>query len=105
MDEDFMVFHQGIIHRAEKNLPYAAIQNVIITQDIWDRILGMYTLLIENAASAGGVEMTVRQNSKRPLTLGFYSNSVMIPGLSAVDAQKLKESILYKMKTKSLNQV
>lgn len=101
--EDFMVFQQGIINKEQKNLPYGVIQDLIITQDIFDRLFNTVSLIIENAASSGGLQMAYRQRSKYPLTIGFYSNTAIIPGLSINNALRLKEIILNKIKTKSFN--
>lgn len=101
--EDFFIFNQGIISKEQKNLPYGAIQNIIITQDILDRILGLHNLVIENAASSGGLGMVYKQNSKYPLSIGFYGNTAIIPGLTKDNSEELKKIILNKMKTKSFN--
>lgn len=103
LEEDFIIFHQGVITKQQKNLPYGVIQDLIVTQDIFDRIFNTASLIIENAASSGGLQMAYRQSTKYALAIGFYSNTAIIPGLSINNALKLKEIILNKIKTKSFN--
>lgn len=47
---EFIVLKTGVIGRQENHLPYKSIQNVINKQSIIDRILGLSTVVIENAA-------------------------------------------------------
>lgn len=103
IEEDFFIFNQGIISKEQKNLPYGVIQNIIITQDLLDRVLGLYSLIIENAASSGSLMMAYKQNLKYPLSIGFYGNTAIIPGLTKDSSEELKKIILNKMKTKSFN--
>lgn len=99
---DFLVFHQGIISKAQKNLPYAVIQNLIISQDIFDRLFKIKTLTIENASMGGGIGgHDDNYKSRLLVSIGFASNYAIIPGLVDNNAELLKEVLLKKIKTKS----
>jgi uncharacterized membrane protein YdbT with pleckstrin-like domain len=45
---------QGVFSKKERDLPYGVIQNVLVKQDIFDRVFGLATLLVENAGNSGG---------------------------------------------------
>ncbi len=47
---DFVVFRTGIITTQERHIPYAKIQDVTVSQDIVDAMLGLWTVTVENAA-------------------------------------------------------
>lgn len=104
LEEKFMVLHQGFFSKQQRNLPYGTIQNVLIKRGILDRILGLTTLSIENAAQGGGGRkffgMTMRstEQNRRYDMVGFSQNKVSIPGLNTVDAEALKALVLQKMK-------
>jgi len=102
-EENFIVLHQGIITRSQRNIPYAVIQHVILKQGFIDRyLLGLTTIMIENAvqdASAMVYDSYARGNNRYQIeSIGFMGNRVTIPGLSNADAQKLKTLVLTKMK-------
>jgi membrane protein YdbS with pleckstrin-like domain len=102
-EENFIVLHQGIITRSQRNIPYAVIQHVIIKQGLVDRyLLHLTTLMIENAvqdASAMAYDAYSRRGNRYQIeSIGFLGNRVTIPGLSNADALKLKGLVLKKMK-------
>ena len=47
-EDNFIVMHQGLISRSQRNIPYSVLQNVIVKQDLSDRILGITTFIILN---------------------------------------------------------
>ena len=47
---EFILVKTGVISRQENHLPYKSIQNVSNTQGVIDRILGLSTVVVENAA-------------------------------------------------------
>lgn len=47
---DYILLRTGVISRSENHLPYKSIQNVLNQQGIIDRILGLSTVTIQNAA-------------------------------------------------------
>ncbi len=99
-EDNFIVLHQGIISRQQRTIPYAVLQDVIVKQDLFDTLLGLSSLTVENAVQtpimAGGRNGQYSRYSRN--ALGFSGNRVSIPGLSKADAQTLKLIVLAKMK-------
>lgn len=96
VEKEFIIFHQGIISKQQKNLPYGVIQDLIVVQDITDRLFGLASITLENASFGGG-QINPRDGHKKKL-IGFESNVAVIPGLTLKNAELLKETILSKMK-------
>lgn len=96
IEEKFMTLKQGILSKQQKHIPYGVIQNIIIKQDLSDRILGLASLIIENASQGAGAFVT-KQQSTLELPI-FFENRIIIPGLAKRDAEILKEIILQKIK-------
>ena len=94
LEDTFIVLHQGIIAKKQRSIPYGVIQNIFVKQDVFDRIFGLATIIIENASQGGGQGA---QTGKAD-TVGFSSNMVSIPGLTKQNAETLKNIILQKMK-------
>ncbi|QQS39189.1 PH domain-containing protein [Candidatus Woesebacteria bacterium] len=113
LDENYFTLHQGILSKQQRHVPYGVIQNVIIKQDLLDRILGLALLSVENASSGAGA-MQIPQQKKffgiftdsrqqeKVETVGYSGNKISIPGLMKSDAEMLKELILQKMKNNSI---
>jgi uncharacterized membrane protein YdbT with pleckstrin-like domain len=106
LGDDFINIKQGIISRQERHVPYSVIQNVIVKQDILDRVFGLSTIVVENAAGGG---MPMPQYNGRGSSGGMYANRnqygdypgmtgnmLMIPGLARKDAITLRDLILNK---------
>lgn len=89
---------QGIIAKKEKHTPYGVIQNLLVKQDIFDRIFGIASLIIENASEGGGRRQAMQKNQGQADFLGFSGNKMSIPGLKKADAEALKLIILQKIK-------
>ncbi len=51
--EDHILFRSGVFNRRENHLPYKSIQNIINKQGFVERIFGLATLSIQNAAQGG----------------------------------------------------
>lgn len=109
IEDKHITLKQGILSKRERHIPYGTIQNLLIEQDILDRILGLASLTIENASQGAGNTNKIngpkflgisifKQSQKDEGTVGFTGNKVSIPGLNKLDAEKLKEIILRKMK-------
>lgn len=109
IERQFLILRQGIISKQERHIPYGVIQNLFVNQDIFDRIFGLASLTIENAAQGAGAQlapqeqklfgMRIGNQRKRQVEMaGFYKNKVSIPGLMKKSAEDLKEIILQKMK-------
>ena len=109
IDERFLTLRQGILSKQERHIPYGVIQNIFVKQDLFDRILGLASLTIENASQGAGAlaasqELTAfgfriggRQRPRVEM-VGFSGNKVNIPGLKKINAEILREIILKKMK-------
>ena len=101
-EDHYVVLHQGIISKQNRNVPYGRIQGVFVNQGILDRILGIMSLTFEDFSQGGRSAMSVdgyvgRGKSKRE-ALGFVGNKIHIPGLKKDDAEALKAMILQKVK-------
>ena len=97
LEEKFFIVRQGVISKKQRNLPYGVIQNVLIKQDLFDRIFGLAALRVENASQAGG-SRDIRTRRKEKDVVGASGNKVSIPGLKKQSAEELKNLILKKMK-------
>lgn len=108
LDLKFLTLRQGVLNKQQRNIPYGVIQNVYVRRDLFDRVFGLASLSIENAAGGGsniankqakffGRSINMRRN--QPLEeVGFQGNKVNIPGLTVPDAETLKNLVLQKMK-------
>ncbi len=95
VENEFVIFHQGILSKQQKNLPYGVIQDIIISQDLVDRLFGFASIIIENASFGGGQVYGRRQAAA---LIGFVGNVAVIPGLTVENAEKLKGIFIAKMK-------
>lgn len=105
IEDKFLTLKQGIVSRQERHIPYGVIQNIFIKQDLFDRIFGLASLMIENASKEEPGQrtqviwgITFAPKNQRQELVGFMGNRVNIPGLKKVDAEMLKNAILQKMK-------
>lgn len=107
IEDKFLIFKQGVLSKQERHIPYWTLQNLCVTQSLFDRIFGLYSLIIENAAQ-GGTSATSQNQvffrmkvgvKQQPITvIGFSGNRAIIPGLAKKDVEILKKIILQKMK-------
>ncbi len=108
-ETDFFFLKQGILSRKQYHLPYGVIQHAIVKQDLFDRIFGLASLLIENAAQGAGIPqisrkaMVYQSTARTPEFVGSSGNKISIPGLKKADAEALKEVILQKIKDHPLD--
>jgi len=51
--EDYILLKTSILNKEENHLPYKSIQNVTLSQGVIDRLFGIATVIVENAASKG----------------------------------------------------
>ena len=102
LEESFIVLHQGIISRQNRNVPYGRIQGVFVNQKLFERIFGLASVTFEDFSQGGksgmGVDGYVGSGKSRREALGFVGNKIHIPGLKKADAEALKEAILQKIK-------
>jgi putative membrane protein len=76
---DYLIMKQGVIAKKENHLPYRSIQDVVISQGIIERMLGIATVRIENAAA-------MQMVGKRAV-----SSAILIPGQPLVKANGLSD--------------
>lgn len=113
LEPQFLTLKQGVISKQERHVPYAVIQHLLIKQDVLDRLLGLASLRIENAAEGAGksgfggsaILGTKESTSSRHgwIAIGFSGNKINIPGLTKANAEALKEHILANMKANPIN--
>ena len=96
IEPKFLTLRQGIFSRQQRHIPYGVIQNLFVKQDLSDRILGLSSLMVENASS--GAFVFVDPKEREMEEVGFYGNRVSIPGLTKANAEILKGIVLQKMK-------
>lgn len=99
-EEKFFLVKQGVLSKKQRNLPYGVIQNVLVKQDLFDRVFGLASFSVENASQGGGKGFFsgLRSNKQQGETIGSSGNKVNIPGLRKKDAEALKLVLLQKMK-------
>ncbi|MCX6788304.1 MAG: PH domain-containing protein [Candidatus Jorgensenbacteria bacterium] len=101
LDEHFMILHQGIISKQNRNVPYGRIQGVFLNQGLFDRIFGLTSLTIEDFSDGGRSIMNANGSvggKSSQEVIGFVGNKIHIPGLKKGDAEELKAIILQKVK-------
>lgn len=79
---DFVMSKTGVLSKSEKHVPYRTIQDVVLVQSVMERLFGICSVRIENAASG--------QTSGRR---GTKFQGVMIPGLSLEQGKHLVEML------------
>ena len=101
-EKNFIVLHQGIISKENRNVPYGRIQGVFINQKLFERICGLASLTIEDYSQGGQSVMSidgyVGSGKGRHEICGFVGNRIYIPALKKEDAEALKAFILQKIK-------
>ena len=88
LGDKWLMLKQGVVTKQELHIPYGVIQNVVVSRDLFDRVFGLATLTIENAAVGAGItvgrgyETGRRGREGRNLALiGFYGKKGDIPGV------------------------
>lgn len=102
LEEKFIVLHQGIITKQNRNVAYGVIQGVFVNQSLFDRIFGLASLTFEDFSNHGRSAMSssgsVKSGKSSREAIGFVGNKIHIPGLKKKDAEELKTVILQKIK-------
>lgn len=109
VEDKFLTLRQGILSKQQRHVPYGVIQTLFVKQDLFDRILGLASLTIENAAQGAGSLVTPQElrifgirigtmRRQQMETVGFSGNRVMVSGLTKTNAEILKGLVLQKMK-------
>jgi uncharacterized membrane protein YdbT with pleckstrin-like domain len=81
---EYIFLHTGIIAKSEKHVPYNTLQDVTVSQGVIERMFGLASVMIENAANN---QMRVGRNG-RPVF-----NGITIPGQTPANAQKITEAL------------
>lgn len=104
LDENFLTVREGVFNRAERHIPYGTLQDVLLSQDIIDRLVGISTLRLENAVQ-GGQEKSKRRSGalyfgmfQKLALIGSLPNGVIVPGLKKEHAENLRAALLQKVK-------
>lgn len=81
----FIMQKTGVIATQEKHLPYKSIQDVMIRQGLLEKILGLSTVIVQNASQSG---MSSNRRGGR-----MNSADVVIPGQPLAKGQMLVEEL------------
>jgi uncharacterized membrane protein YdbT with pleckstrin-like domain len=81
-EHDYITQRLGVISISEKHMPYSAVQNVQVNQGVFDRLLGIADVEIENAAS---VTVGTGKNTTQA------SDTITIEGLFLAEAQYVSQ--------------
>ncbi len=76
---DYIYIHEAVLSRQEKQIPYRAVQDVTVTQDLIYRLFGLANVVIRNAADIQSVP------NRR------ISNDIIIRGQIPENAEKIAE--------------
>lgn len=85
-NEQFVIYRKGIISKSERHIPYARVQHIILSRGLIIRWLGFATIRIGTAAEGGSL-----------------LNEIAIPGLLYKNALEIKDVVLARYKTNSIN--
>ena len=101
-EDHFIVLHQGIISKQNRNVPYGRVQGIFVNQGLFDRVFGLASLTFEDYSQGGRSKMSVDGyvggGKSRHEMIGFIGNKIHIPGLKKGDAETLKTVLLQKIK-------
>lgn len=98
IENNFLKLNQGVISKKQGNIPYGVIQDIMLKQDLFDKIFNLATLIIENISHGGNNDVSYRRRSLFEYQIGSTGNKIYIPGLLKEDAESLRDVILQKMK-------
>ena len=76
---DYLLLRDGVISREEKHVPYKTIQNVTVSQGIIERMFGLASVSIQNAAAMQMVGTKI------------VSSAIVIPGQTFAQANALAD--------------
>jgi membrane protein YdbS with pleckstrin-like domain len=83
---DFISIQQGVIGREEKSLPYNTIQDVTVRQGVWERLCGVASVYIQNAAPS----VTAMGGGRQGMPV---FNGIIIPGQTFERANTLASTL------------
>ena len=97
VEKESVALRQGFFSEEKKRVPYEVMQAILIKQDLFDKIFGLATLVIENIDHGDYID-TAKDLMMENMETPYFSNrKIQIPGLSKKDAEYLKEIILQKI--------
>lgn len=82
----FILLRRGVLRREEKHVPYRSVQNVLSKQGIVDRMIGLSTVVIENAAQG-------MVYSSRMGRTGSRDSQIVIPGQPVAKGKQLADEL------------
>jgi uncharacterized membrane protein YdbT with pleckstrin-like domain len=85
--DEQIIYRQGILSKSERTIRYGVLQNVIITRDLVERLIGSATVSIENASNGGAILVQGNTN--------LMNNSILIP-CSFILTLAIREDVLSK---------
>lgn len=101
LEDSFIVVRQGVLVKQERRIPYGRIQDISARRQFSDRIFGLTSLMIENAAQGSlaiSPSYILGKHRAGNEIFGSVGNVVNIPGLDKNDAESLKETVSQKIK-------
>lgn len=99
IEDKFFVVKQGVLSKKQRNIPYGVIQNVLVKQDLFDKIFNLASFSVENASQVNNRGfLSGLKTNRQGETFGSSGNKVNIPGLKKKDAENLRLVLLQKMK-------
>jgi membrane protein YdbS with pleckstrin-like domain len=105
LGQEYITIKEGIIKKQERHIPYGVIQDITITQTLWDRVFNIATLSANNATQyASTNQQNIGNNeisasgSYADFILGSNGSNFSLPGQRPQAAENIKKIILEKMK-------
>ncbi len=86
--DEYLLIRTGVVSRQERHMPYRAVQDVIVSQSIFERLFGIASVTIQNAAGSG-----------------LDMSSISIPGQPIEKANQLSQIIRQVVLTKNPSRV
>ena len=99
--EKTIVLKQGVLSKSERHIPYGRIQQIIVSQGLITRLLGLASVAIETASEGAG--RTRPENTPSLVPLGYSGNKIGIPGLLYDNAVNLRDSLMTLMLANPIN--
>ncbi len=86
---DYILLRTGVISRSENHLPYRSIQNINNNQSLFERILGLGTVVVQNAA-----QMAMPSSRGRTTTKGVDISFIGQPKAKADELNEILNNIV-----------